>query len=63
MTSECDDEIVEEIRRRRQSHAAAFDFDPKRIAEDFRRLERESGDPVVVRPPREPRFTPRKPSS
>lgn len=48
------DEIIDEIRRHREAHAARFDFDLKRIAEDFQRQERESGREVITRPPRKP---------
>ena len=48
------DEIVEEIRRRREAHAASLDYDLKRITEDLQRQERESGTRVVKRPPRKP---------
>jgi hypothetical protein len=54
MTSKIDDEIVEEIRRRRQAHAESLDYDLKRIVRDLQRRERESGSPVVNRPPRKP---------
>jgi len=49
-----DDEIVEEIRRHRQAHAASLDYDLKRILKDLQRQERESGRSVVTRPPRKP---------
>ena len=57
-----DDEIVEEIRRRRQAHAESLGYDLQRIIEDLQRREREAGVEVVERPPRKPRVTP-KPSS
>ena len=60
MTNQADDEIVEEIRRRRQAHAEALDYDLKRITEDLQRQEQESGTPVVQRPPREPRVHPKR---
>lgn len=60
MTNEVDDEIVEEIRRRRQVHAESFDYDLKRITEDLQRQEQESGEPVVRRPPRKPRPLPKR---
>lgn len=62
MTSKSDDEIVEEIRRRRQAHAESLDYDLKRITKDLQRRERESGAPVVERAPRRPKVT-RKRSS
>ena len=54
MTTMLEDEIVQEIRRRRQAHAESLDYDLKRITEDLQRQERESGMPVVKRPPRKP---------
>ena len=48
------DEIVEEVRKYREAHAAAFDYDLKRIIEDFQRQERQSGREVVTRPARKP---------
>ena len=54
MTKEADDEIIAEIRHRRQAHAASFGFDLKLIIEDLQRQERESGVEVVERKPREP---------
>mgnify|MGYP000028135484 CR=1 FL=1 len=63
MTNEREDEIVEEIRRRREAHAAAFDFDLQRIAEDLRRQEKEAGVPLVSRPPREPQDLPKRSSA
>jgi hypothetical protein len=63
MTSAVDDEIVEEIRRRREAHAKSLGHDLKRVAEDFQRQERESGTPVVSRRPRTPRGAPRRASA
>ena len=57
------DEIVEEIRRRREAHAAALDYDLKRITEDLQRQERESGVGLVRRAPRKPMVVPRPPSA
>lgn len=37
------DPIVDEVRRVRQEYAAQFDYDIRRIAEDLRRQEEESG--------------------
>lgn len=48
------DEIVDEIRRHRDRHAASFDYDIERIVEDLQRREKESGVRVVTRPPRAP---------
>lgn len=46
------DEIVEEVRRVRQAHAAAHGYDLKKIVEDIRRQERESGRKFITLPPR-----------
>lgn len=48
------DEIVEEIRRHREAHAASLDYDLRRITEDLQRQERESDRKVVTRAPRKP---------
>ena len=48
------DEIVEEIRRHREAHAASLDYDLKRITRDLQQQERESGREFVTRPPRLP---------
>lgn len=48
------DEIVGEIRRHREAHAASLDYDLKRITRDFQRQERESGRKVIRRSPRKP---------
>ena len=63
MTNQVDDEIVEEIRRRRQAHAASLHYDLKRITEDLQRQEREAGTPVVQRPPRKPQAPPKRSSA
>lgn len=63
MTNRVDDEIVEEIRRRRQAHAEALGYDLKRIVEDLQRREMESGAPVVERPPRRPQLLPGRSSA
>jgi len=63
MTTRGDDEIVEEIRRRRQAHAESLGYDLKRITEDLQRRERESVVPVVKRQPRKARVVPRKSSA
>ena len=62
MTNNVDDEIVEEIRRRRQAHAESLGYDLKRITEDLQRREKESGAPVVERRPRKPLVVPKRPS-
>jgi hypothetical protein len=43
------DEIVEEIRRNREAHAAAFDYDLKRIIQDLQRQERGGGPSIAQR--------------
>jgi len=63
MTSNVDDEIVEEIRRRRQAHAESLGYDLKRITEDLQRREKESGAQVVERAPRKPLVVPRRSSA
>ncbi len=57
------DEIVEEIRRHREAHAASLDYDLKRIAKDLQRQEQESGAKVVTRAPRKPLVIPRRSSA
>ncbi len=59
MTHKVDD-IVEEIRRHREAHAASLDYDLKRITEDLQRQERESGTRVVSRPSRKPLAMPKR---
>ncbi len=56
MTTKTDktDEIVEEIRRHRETHAASLDYDLKRITRDLQQQERQSTRNVVTRPPRPP---------
>ena len=63
MTSTVDDEIVEEIRRRRHAHAESLGYDLKRITADLQRQERQAGSPIVRRPPREPRQMPKQSSA
>ena len=46
------DPIVEEVRRYRMEHTRKCGGDLTRICEDLRRLQRESGYPVVRRPPK-----------
>ena len=54
MTNGVDDEIVEELRRRRQAHAESLGYDLKRITGDLQRQEKYSGVAVIERPPRKP---------
>jgi len=63
MTIRTDDEIIEDIRLRRQAHAEALDYDLKRITEDLQRRERESEEPVVDRPPRPAQIVSNRPSA
>jgi hypothetical protein len=46
------DEIVEEVREARRTHAAAHEHDLRRIFADLKRKEEASGRPVVTLPPR-----------
>jgi hypothetical protein len=48
------DEIIDEVRKHREAHAASLDYDVKRITQDFQRRERESSREFVTRPPRKP---------
>ena len=58
------DEIVEEIRRHREAHAASLDYDLKRITRDLQRQAEEQSDTdLVTRPPRNPLASMKRPSS
>ncbi len=46
------DPIVEEVRRHRMEHTRKFGGDLKRICDDLRRIQRESGYQVVRCPPK-----------
>lgn len=46
------DPIVEEVRTARQKHAAQFNYDLRKIAEDLRAKEQQSGRKVVSFPPK-----------
>ena len=63
MTSKVNDEIVEEIRCRRQAHAESLGYNLRRITESLQRQETESGAPVVKRPHRKPQEMPRRSSA
>ena len=63
MTNDAEDEIVEEIRRRRQAHAEPLDYDLKRITEDLQRQELASCALLVQRPPREPQVLTKRSSA
>lgn len=47
-----EDEILTELRRIREEHAAEFDYDMDRIFEDWKRRESESGRTYVTLGPR-----------
>ena len=42
-----DDPIVKEVREVRERHAAQFNYDLKKIAQDLKRQEQQSGKKVV----------------
>jgi hypothetical protein len=46
------DEIVDEVRRIREEHAAQFNYDIDAIFADIQRLQAESGEPRVSPRPR-----------
>ena len=46
------DPIVEEVRDARQKHAAQFNYDLRKIAEDLRRKEQQAGRKIVSYPPK-----------
>ena len=46
------DPIVEEVRDARQKHAARFNYDLRKIAEDLRMKEQKSGRMIVPFPPK-----------
>ena len=52
------DEIVDEVRRVREAYAAQFGYDLRRIVEDLRRRERESGREYINLPPKAPAARP-----
>lgn len=41
------DPIVEEVRKRGEGYAAQFGFDVSKMGGDLRRLQEESGEPVI----------------
>ena len=49
------DEIVEEVRRIRDAHAAKFNYDIDAIVADARKRQEASGRKTVSFPPRKPR--------
>jgi hypothetical protein len=46
------DPIVEAVRAARQKHAAQFNYDLRKIAEDLRAKEQQSGRKIVSFPPK-----------
>ncbi len=46
------DPLVDEVRKVRHEHAAKFNFDLHAICEDFKKIEKECGHPVVTLPPK-----------
>ena len=62
MSNKVNDEIVEEIRRRRQAHAESLGYDMKRIMEDLQRQEKASGVSVIEHHPRKPKTVSRRSS-
>jgi hypothetical protein len=46
------DPIVEEVRAARQKHAARFNYDLRKIAEDLRLKEQQSGRKIISFPPK-----------
>ena len=46
------DPIVEEVRAARQKHAAQFNYDLRKIAEDLRMKEQKAGHKIVSFPPK-----------
>ncbi|MFH0787191.1 MAG: hypothetical protein V2B13_06195 [Pseudomonadota bacterium] len=46
------DPIVEEVRAIRQKHAARFNYDIKKIAEDLNKKQKQAGRKIVSYPPK-----------
>ena len=46
------DPIVEEVRTIRQKHAARFNYDIKKIAEDLNNKQKQAGRKIVSYPPK-----------
>ena len=46
------DPIVDEVRKVREAHAAKFNYDLAAICADLKKKEKDSGHPVVFRPPK-----------
>lgn len=49
-----EDPIVKEVREVRERHAARFNYDLKKITEDLKRQEEQSGKKIVSLPPKRP---------
>ena len=49
-----EDPIVEEVRQIRQEHAATFNYDLRKIYDDLKEQERQSGKAFVAFPPKRP---------
>ncbi len=50
------DPIVEEVRAARQKHAARFNYDLRKIAEDLKKKQEHSRPTTVSYPPKQARF-------
>lgn len=48
------DDIVEQIRKVREEHAAKFNYDLAAIFQDIKEQEKQSGREVTVLPPKKP---------
>ena len=49
------DEIIDEVRAARRTHAEAHGFDLRRMCEDLKQKEKASGRKTVTLPPKTPR--------
>jgi hypothetical protein len=47
-----EDPIVQEVRKAREQHAAAFGYDPKRILKDIQKSQKKYGARLVRRAPK-----------
>ncbi len=52
------DEIVEETRKAREEYAAEFEYDIAAIVADVKEKEKQSKQPVVSHPPKQPLTVP-----
>lgn len=48
------DDIVEQIRKVREEHAAKFNYDLAAIFQDIKEQEKQSGREVILLPPKKP---------